>query len=417
MDLMVREVPLSEHAVEEHKVPFCLPHFHYRRVGPRAGGGGSFLPNQVCKAYGFPAVAVTSDPLIAIMQLGGGYMASDTQQTMAAQGLPMPTVTEVSVQGASNQPGDAADAEVALDVQLASSAYSYMTGRPANILLIWAPNTNAGYAAAVALAGQRGAACLSTSWGAPERAWGNAYQAVETAARANLAAGCINLAAAGDNDSGDGAAGTNVDYPASSASFIGCCGTSLSINTLTGTLMEKVWNDGQGGGTGGGYSRLFTRPSFQNNVNSNSNRGVGDLAANADPATGYQIVVDGQTGVVGGTSAVAPLMAGFFAACFAAGVKRGSVLPLLYGNPQAFNDVVIGTNGAYTARVGWDEPTGLGSPRGSALLLAMMPSSPPVSPPPPISPPPPVTGTLGTLTIPAGVTITGPATFTLTRVS
>jgi len=102
---------------------------------------------------------------------------------------------------------------------------------------------------------------------------------------------------------------------------------------------------------------------------------VPDVAGNADPVTGYLVVVDGQRETIGGTSAVAPLWAGLIARLAQATGKRfGLLQPMLYAGAapgaaaSGFNDVVQGNNGAYKAGPGWDACTGLGSPNGAALL-------------------------------------------------
>ena len=96
-------------------------------------------------------------------------------------------------------------------------------------------------------------------------------------------------------------------------------------------------------------------------------RGVPDVAADADPDTGYNVVVDGKAEVIGGTSAAAPLWAGLFALVNeAAGKAVGQPHTVLYGNPAAFNDVVKGNNKSgrigYSATTGSDACTGLGTP-------------------------------------------------------
>jgi len=102
-------------------------------------------------------------------------------------------------------------------------------------------------------------------------------------------------------------------------------------------------------------------------------RGVPDVAGDADPETGYSVVVDGQQTVIGGTSAVAPLWAGLFALINQSlGANVGYVNPLLYSAKAkaTFHDITSGGNGGYSAGPGWDACTGLGSPDGSALLAA-----------------------------------------------
>jgi kumamolisin len=137
---------------------------------------------------------------------------------------------------------------------------------------------------------------------------------------------------------------------------------------------------------------VFARPSWQANAGvpasaaggtgigstGTPGRGVPDVAGNADPVTGYQVIVDGQAEPIGGTSAVAPLWAGLIARLAQASGKRfGLLQPLLYAGitPGAaatgFNDIVEGDNGAYKAGPGWDACTGLGSPNGTALLTLL----------------------------------------------
>lgn len=111
------------------------------------------------------------------------------------------------------------------------------------------------------------------------------------------------------------------------------------------------------------------------------------FSGDADPATGYQIFLAGKPGVVGGTSAVAPLWAGLVARVnqrlAAIGSKpAGFFNPLIYNSSVisegAFHDIVVGNNditgtlnGLYPAGQGWDAATGLGSPDGTKLLQVL----------------------------------------------
>jgi kumamolisin len=101
-------------------------------------------------------------------------------------------------------------------------------------------------------------------------------------------------------------------------------------------------------------------------------RGVPDVCGDADPETGYKIRVDGSDTVIGGTSAVAPLWAGLIALVNARrGAPAGFVNPALYAHAAALNDITAGDNGDFTATAGWDACTGLGSPKGGAILAVM----------------------------------------------
>jgi kumamolisin len=175
--------------------------------------------------------------------------------------------------------------------------------------------------------------------------------------------------ASGDNGASDGeAAGTlAVDFPASSPHVLGCGGTRLPRQGA-----ETAWNDGtQGGATGGGFSTQFNRPDWQAG-NTRTGRGVPDVAGDADPATGYNVTVDGQETVIGGTSAVAPLWAGLIALVNqSAGGNAGFINPVLYANGGAMTDIVSGNNDGFSCGPGWDPVTGLGTPKGNAVLAAL----------------------------------------------
>ena len=180
----------------------------------------------------------------------------------------------------------------------------------------------------------------------------------------------IVFAASGDNDSSDGGqTPANVDVSSSCPHVVGCGGT---LKTAT---QESVWNDNpgetDGEGTGGGYSTIFPVQAFQIGAppppagsTAGKGRMVPDVAGDADPDSGYEIIVHGSQAVVGGTSAVAPLYAGLFASF---GIKLGFVTPKLWLNQKAFNDVTVGGNGFYNAAPGPDPCSGIGSPIGASI--------------------------------------------------
>ncbi len=359
--------------------------FVKKGIRPRVSDAQPWNVPDLCAAYGWPS-GLVGGGVIAIVELGGGWNQADVQQFCSANNVPMPTITDVSVDGTKTTPGSDADGEVALDIQVAAAAYSAATGPPANIRMYWAQDI----ATAVRAAYKDGCDVCSISWGADESTWGaQAGQDMEAAATEATAAGMIVFAASGDNDSSDGdKTPANVDLPAGCPHVVGCGGTMKTPS------VETVWNNnpGQtnGEGTGGGYSTLFPAQTWQMGAPtapSGLGRMVPDVAANADPNTGYNIVLNGQVQPVGGTSAVAPLMAGLFAAL---GTKLGFVTPTLWQNESDFNDVTVGDNGEYHAQVGPDPCTGLGSPMGAALaqlLAKQQPTQPPAQPPAPVCSP------------------------------
>jgi kumamolisin len=315
--------------------------------------------------------------------LGGGYKASDLDSFFSNLGMATPQVEAISVDGASNSPtGDSSgpDGEVELDVEVAGSV-----APDAQIAVYFAPNTDQGFIDAVSTAvhdAKLKPSIVSISWGGPEDSWTEqARNALNSACQDAAAMGVTVLAASGDDGADDGTSSPTVDFPAASPYVIACGGTKL---TLSGTSIhgEQSWNElsANEGATGGGVSKVFALPNYQQSAkvppapNGFVGRGVPDVAASADPESGYNVIVDGQPSVIGGTSAVAPLWAGLLARINQAlGKNVGYVNPLLYStNAEAtFHDITSGNNGDYSAGPGWDACTGLGSPDGTALLSAL----------------------------------------------
>jgi kumamolisin len=356
--------------------PQAVPHF--RIAKPRATNI-SYTPTQVAELYGFPSGATATGQTIGLIELGGGYRAADLTAYFKSLGLPAPSVTAVSVDGGKNAPSNAngADGEVMLDIEVAASI---ATG--AKIAVYFTSNTDQGFIDAVTTAVHdttNKPSVISISWGGPESTWtAQASAALDAACQAAAAVGVTITVAAGDSGSTDGATGNNVDFPASSPYVLACGGTKLTGSGAT-ISSEVVWNElaSDEGATGGGVSALFPLPTWQQNSNvpaaptSAGGRGVPDVAGDADPSTGYTIRVDGETSVIGGTSAVAPLWAGLIAlANQQNGVSAGFINPTLYAASakKAFHDITQGNNGAFSAGPGWDACTGQGSPVGSAII-------------------------------------------------
>jgi kumamolisin len=331
--------------------------------GLRPRVGGPYRVLDLCKAYNFPT-GLPGGGVIGILELGGGYTQADLDLFSQINGMPQIQCSDVSINGGQNTPGQQADGEVLLDIQVAAAAYYFCTGQVPTIKMFFAPNSLSSFPAVINAAVSNGCDVLSISWGADETAWGTeAADQTETAAQAAAESGCAIFAAAGDNSSSDGDVGANVDLPSACPHVIGCGGTTKT------PFSELVWGDGtpNGNGTGGGYSNLFSPPDWQIGAPpspGNPGRMVPDVAANADPNTGYLIVVNGQEIPIGGTSAVAPFFAGLFASF---GRQLGFLTPTLWQNPEAFEDITQGSNGSFQASVGPDPCTGLGVPIGQAL--------------------------------------------------
>lgn len=347
----------------------------------------SYNPTELGKIYNFPAGTDGSGQTVAIIELGGGFGQADLNTYFGGLGIkPGPTVTAVSVDGARNEPGSdpsGADGEVLLDIEVVGAL-----APRADMVVYFAPNTDDGFLDAVSEAAHADPtpAAISISWGQNEDEWTEQARRAMDAAFADAAAlGVTVSAAAGDDGSTDRAADkrAHCDFPASSPHVLACGGTTLRAEVTAGTVTsETVWNNGAGrGATGGGVSRRFARPGWQARAGvptrpgGHSGRGVPDVSADADPTTGYEVLVDGTQQIIGGTSAVAPLWAALTARLVEAlGRPLGLLQPILYAGVAAgaaqpgFRDIIDGDNGRYHARAGWDACTGLGVPDGEALL-------------------------------------------------
>lgn len=386
--------------------PQARPHFRrlsrMSKVAQPHAGRISYTPSQIAQLYDFPTEVNGKDQCIAIIELGGGYRPSELKAYFTELGIPMPRITSVAIDagtpdGGSNQPtGDpnSADGEVLLDIEVAGAV-----APGASIAVYFAGNTDKGFLDAILTAihdNQRKPSVISISWGSAEKWWSwQAIQAMDQAFQDAAALGVTICCSAGDDGSSDLRSPApddgllHTDFPGSSPHVL-CCGGTRLEGQGSAINNEVVWNEGiEGGATGGGISDVFGLPDYQANVNvppsANPNkhkgRGVPDVAGDADPVTGYQILVDGQQGVIGGTSAVAPLWAGLIALFNQKlGKSVGFLNSVIYSMPNTadvFHDVVSGgnnigsVNGAYQAGAGWDACTGWGSPDGAKLLSAL----------------------------------------------
>jgi subtilase family serine protease len=181
-----------------------------------------------------------------------------------------------------------------------------------------------------------------------------------------------------------------VQYPASDPLVLAVGGTTLSANATTGSYKsETAWNNPGHGASGGGFSGVFARPSYQDGVSDiGAHRGVPDVAGDAGDSTGLALINELPSGPImataAGTSAGAPFWAGLVAlADQDAGRDLGSIDPAIYRIAEsasyhsAFHDVLKGDNtvmvagetlDGYQAGSGWSPVTGWGTPIASVLV-------------------------------------------------
>ena len=360
--------------------PIARPMFQVAKKGDKivshAAAPQAFTADQLARIYGFPTGVTGKGQCIGIIELGGGFRTADITNYFKSLGITKPVVKAVSVDGGKNSPStaDGADGEVMLDIEVAGAV-----APGARIAVYFAPNSDQGFLDAITTAihdTKNKPSVISISWGAAETNWtdqalDNYNEAFKTAA----ALGVTICAASGDSGSRDGETDgkVHVDFPSSSPYVLACGGTKLVVNNDE-ISSETVWHESNDSASGGGVSDYFALPDYQANagvplsIDTNfKGKGVPDVAADADPNTGYKVLVDGQQLVIGGTSAVAPLMAGLIALLNEQNKKpAGFIHPQIYGDPSVCRDITSGDNKTtakktgYSAGTGWDACTGLG---------------------------------------------------------
>lgn len=157
----------------------------------------------------------------------------------------------------------------------------------------------------------------------------------------------------------------DVEYPASSPYVVGVGGTTVLGSGNVGVYTNEIaWYAG-----GGGVSLFEQAPKYQTSLT--GQRLVPDVALDADPNTGYSVIVNGAEETIGGTSASAPAWNGFWARALGAKGGLGFAGPRLYAASSTFHDITVGTNGLFPATPGFDETTGLGTPDVAKLISAL----------------------------------------------
>ena len=397
-----------------------------------AGPQSAYTTDQIASSYGFGGLYRAGDfglgQTVALYELEPND-PSDIAGYQACYGTHA-SVSYVQVDGGAG-PAGPGSGEAAFDIEqvigFAPKARILVYQGPNTTT----DNPGSGaYDTMAAIVNQDQAQVVSTSWGQCEPAEG----ATDAGAKNTLfmeaaAQGQTIVSAAGDQGAQDcdvpGSVpdiGAAVDDPASQPFVTGVGGTSLS--GLGPPPSETVWNNGGAvsgllgsnvapGASGGGISTLWPMPAYQRaaatglgvigadststpcHANAGDCRQVPDVSASADPVHGYLIYYNasgsdstspsGWQGI-GGTSGGAPLWAAIVALANAdpacAGVPLGFVDPALYrvagASHASFNDITSGNNdytgtngGRFAARAGYDEASGLGTPKVSALAPAL----------------------------------------------
>jgi kumamolisin len=353
-------------------------HLLYTPFAAAQQASGAFTPADIATAYNAtPLLNKGIDgtgQTIAIIGLDRLNL-SDVQEFDQANNLPDPTIQTYYANGTQFSLASAGESD--LDVEW---AHALAPGAKIQLYYIHNNTNAAGWrelATVIDLASANGANMISMSWGVCRTTSGYTV-AQQALARANNR-GISVFVASGDTGSLPGPrrqCGTKpgVAYPASDPSVVAVGGTSLTTDTNGLILTESAWHL-----SGGGSGKPLARPSWQitANLNPGKYRYAPDVAFVGDPQTGVGFVYKGVWHVVGGTSLGAPAWAGIWALirqdAQQAGKTVGAAPALIYriGNSAAystaFHDITSGSNGKYSAKVGWNAVTGWGTPNIAGL--------------------------------------------------
>ncbi len=269
--------------------------------------------------------------------------------------------------------------EESLDVEWSSSIAPQAKVRIYATTSLFLTDLDAGFQQIISdIQGGLAIQALSISLDACESDFSAAEKMTDDQFLATLASsGVSTFVASGDSGSlCTDSTSTGVEFYASSPNVAAVGGTKLTLSSSGTVTSETGWT-----GSGGGTSTFFAKPNWQVGVGvpSSTFRSVPDLALDADPNTGYYIVVNGVTKQVGGTSASAPVWAGFAALINQGRAGTGkpslgligpAVYPLL--GTANFRDISSGSNGDYSAASGFDLVTGIGVPVVSTLYNTLV---------------------------------------------
>ncbi|HEX4128725.1 MAG TPA: choice-of-anchor Q domain-containing protein, partial [Pirellulales bacterium] len=303
-------------------------------------------------------------------------IASDLHNFDQYFGLSDPNLLKVSQTGSTTQLpgtdpaglGNSWAVEISLDVE-----YVHTIAPGANILLVEANSDYDDdlYAAVQYAANYSGVSVVSMSWGAGEGASETSYDGDFVTPNGHT--GITFVAATGDSGSPGG-------YPADSPNVLAVGGTSLQVSG-DNYVYENAWS-----GSGGGFSSYESEPSYQLGVQNTGARSIPDVSFDADPKTGVAVYDSWDYGSatpweqIGGTSLAAPCWAGIIAIANQGRSIAGEstldgasqTLPYLYSLENSFRDITSGSNGDYSAGVGYDEVTGLGTPIANAVVAGLV---------------------------------------------
>lgn len=319
---------------------------------------GVTAPTSGCPRSGSP-VATGGSKAIAVVDYGhNSTLQSDFNTFNTQYGLPQQNlIFQCACGSCPSSDGTGWDLETALDVE-----YAHAMAPQAQIIVSEFCNDPLDDGSELGPAGY-----IATNYGAGEvsNSWG--YNGGEDSSELSLdhffvQAGIVFFASAGDS-------GLGPQYPSVSPNVVSAGGTAISRDSGGNFTGETCWS-----GSGGGISQFEPAQHYQIYIGNKTGpkRGTPDWSGDASPASGanvYSTTGCPQWCRVGGTSLTSPMLAGITneAGNFeTSSVRELSKTYQYYIRPVTYHtvffDVVSGSNGS-PAGAGWDQCTGLGSPR------------------------------------------------------
>jgi hypothetical protein len=340
---------------------------HHLGVSPDATPSG-YGPTDLQSAYALPSSAGAGATVAIVDAQDDPNAAADLNTYRTQYGLPACTTAngcfkKINQNGSTTSlpsPDAGWAGEISLDLDMVSAVCPQC-----HILLVEATSASMDdLGTAVNQAVAQGAKYVSNSYGGDE----DSSDTTSDSQYFNHPGVAITVSA---GDSGYGA-----EYPAASKYVTSVGGTALKRASGTSRgWTESVWNTSSTEGTGSGCSAYDAKPAWQTDTGC-SKRAISDVSAVADPATGLAVYDSYQASgwqVYGGTSASSPIIASVYAL---AGTPAANTTPASYpySHTGSLNDVTSGSNGSCggsylcTAKPGYDGPTGLGTPNGTAAF-------------------------------------------------
>lgn len=340
----------------------------------------AYTPNLISRAYNFTwalnhGINGKGQTIVIVDAFGDPNLAYDIKAFDSVNSLPKANITIDYPFGTPGEYNSTWAMETATDVEW---AHALAPGAKIVLLVATAAYTNNLQQMVSYAVQNRVGNIISLSWGTPESQLNSNIISTYSKVYADAASlGMDVFAASGDQGAYLGTSQLTVSFPSSDPWVTGVGGTSLYV--INNQFHQYGWggmNNGESYGSGGGYSKFFQTPYWQNATGyKGTMRGAPDVAMDADKYTGVYVIANGGQYTIGGTSVSTPMWADVAALMRQyTNTSLPSINPLLYQIARSpfytssFSQIVTGTNGYYNNTAGWNPVTGLGTPLVSGLL-------------------------------------------------